>query len=144
MDLIAGKKCYYRGRYIPEGEHFSAPRQYARPLLAMKRAKRAPERSEATYSHRAIRETPERVDMVAYEPVNPERDTMDDTHQPVAFSPLDHDQDGRPGGSLPHDLPVLAGKNKAALLAIAEDEGVAIPEGATNREIRDAIEAARQ
>lgn len=133
MELIAGKRCYYRGRYIPEGDYFSAPRQYARPLIAMKRAKRAPERSEATYSHRAIRETPHTVDMVV----------ADEFDAPV-FSPFDRDQDVEPGGSLPHDPPSLTGKSKAALLAIAEDEGVAIEGGATNREIREAIEAARR
>lgn len=135
MDLIAGKKCYYRGRYVPEGEHFSAPRQYARPLIAMKRAKRAPERSEATYSHRAIRDTPHTVNMVV---ANAEE------FRATALHPFDRDRDGELGGSLPHDPPSLTGKSKAALLAIAEDEGVQIEDGATNREIRDAIEVARQ
>ena len=56
---------------------------------------------------------------------------------------LDHDNDGAPGGSEPHDPPALTGKNKAALLAIAEAEGVATEEGATNPQIVAAIEAAR-
>lgn len=60
-----------------------------------------------------------------------------------AIPQLDHDGDGEGGGSLPHDPPALTGKNKAALLAIADAEGVAIEDGATNAAIVDAIEAAR-
>lgn len=56
---------------------------------------------------------------------------------------LDHDSSGAPGGSEPHDPPALTGKNKAQLLAIAEAEGVATEDGATNAEIVAAIEAAR-
>lgn len=37
----------------------------------------------------------------------------------------------------------LTGKNKDQLLEIAADEGVEVPEGATNEQIRDAIEAKR-
>lgn len=59
------------------------------------------------------------------------------------LSPLDHDGDGHPGGSLPKVPPVLIGKNKKQLLAIAEDEGVDVPEGATNSAIIEAIEDAR-
>jgi hypothetical protein len=59
------------------------------------------------------------------------------------LSQLDHDGDGNPGGSVPHDPPALKGKNKAELLAIAEAEGVAVEEGATNKAIADAIEAHR-
>lgn len=40
--------------------------------------------------------------------------------------PLDHDGDGEPGGSLPHEPPALSGKTKAELLAIAQNEGVDI------------------
>lgn len=54
MDLIAGPKCFYRGRFIPEGTRFSAPRQYGRPLVAMKRARPAPETAPRTYSTRAV------------------------------------------------------------------------------------------
>lgn len=57
---------------------------------------------------------------------------------------LDHDHDGSSGGSLPHDPPALTGKNKAALLAVAEAEGAEIEEGATNAEIVAAIEARRE
>lgn len=42
------------------------------------------------------------------------------------------------------DLPVLAGKNKAALVKIAADEGVEIEDGATNADIVSAIELARE
>lgn len=41
------------------------------------------------------------------------------------------------------DRPGLTGKSKAKLLAIAEDEGVAVSDEMTNAEIRKAIEAAR-
>lgn len=74
MDLIAGKKCYYRGSYVPEGERFSAPRQYARPLLAMKRAKPAPQivqRAKRTYSTRAMPR--EATETVVMEPDFPQR-----------------------------------------------------------------------
>lgn len=86
MDLIAGCKCFYRGRTIPEGQRFTAPRQYARALLTMKRARIAPQTAPATYSHRAITQT-RRVDMQAERPV------------PAAFARFDHDSDGEPGGS---------------------------------------------
>lgn len=56
---------------------------------------------------------------------------------------LDHDDDGNPGGSNPLDPPALAGKNKAALLAIAADEGVTVADDATNKVITAAIEAKR-
>lgn len=56
---------------------------------------------------------------------------------------FDHDGDGKPGGSLPHDPPSLAGKNKAQLKSIARGEQVTIPRAATNRQIREAIEAKR-
>ncbi len=56
---------------------------------------------------------------------------------------LDHDGDGGPGGSEPHDPPSLSGKNKAELLAIAAEEGVTVADDATNKEIVAAIEAAR-
>lgn len=59
------------------------------------------------------------------------------------FAVFDHDGDGHPGGSLPAEPTALTGKNKAALLAIAEAEGVSIEEGATNAAIIEAIEAAR-
>jgi hypothetical protein len=57
--------------------------------------------------------------------------------------PLDHDFDGKEGGSLRADPPSLSGKNKAELLDIAEAGGVEIADGATNAEIVSAIEASR-
>lgn len=57
---------------------------------------------------------------------------------------LDHDGNGEAGGDLPDDPPALTGKNKAELLAIAEAEGVEVEDGATNEQIREAIEAARE
>lgn len=64
MELIAGKNCKYRGRTIPAGERFTAPRQFARVLLALKCAKRAPtltaaapKRKARTYSTRVIAQT---------------------------------------------------------------------------------------
>ena len=77
MDLIAGKNCQYRGKKVPHGTRFSAPRQFARALIGLKMARPAPETAPATYSHRAITQT-RRVDMHA----------------------LDHDGDGRKGGSI--------------------------------------------
>ncbi len=64
---------------------------------------------------------------------------------------LDHDHDGQPGGSEPHDPPALSGKTKAELLAIAADEGIDVEaiEGTgsggnvLNADIVAAIEAAR-
>lgn len=66
-------------------------------------------------------------------------------HAPKGFgaSPLDHDHDGKAGGSLPSDPPVLVGKTKAQLLSIAATEKVVVPDGATNAEITAAIEAKR-
>lgn len=57
---------------------------------------------------------------------------------------LDHDGDGEPGGSEPHEPPSLSGKNKAQLIAIAADEGVEVNESMTNAAITEAIEAARE
>lgn len=46
-------------------------------------------------------------------------------------------------GEAKKELPGLTNRSKAKLLKIADAEGVAIEEGATNPEIVDAIEAAR-
>ncbi|MDP5279912.1 hypothetical protein Q9Q95_13335 [Sphingomonas sp. DG1-23] len=61
----------------------------------------------------------------------------------VVGSAFDHDGDGQPGGSRPQRPAALTGKNKEQLLAIADAESVEVPEGATNDEIREAIEAKR-
>lgn len=61
----------------------------------------------------------------------------------VERNPLDHDGDGKPGGSEPHEPPALKGLNKKQLLKIAEAEGVEIEDGATNPAITAAIEAKR-
>jgi len=58
--------------------------------------------------------------------------------------PFDHDGDGKPGGSLPDSPVSLANKNKAELIKIAAAEGVEVEEGATNNDIKAAIEAARK
>ncbi len=60
-----------------------------------------------------------------------------------ASNPLDRDNDGNPGGSLPKDPPSLKGKTKAELLAIAADEGVDASEDMTVKDITAAIEARR-
>lgn len=56
---------------------------------------------------------------------------------------LDHDGNGEPGGSEPHEPPALSGKNKADLTAIAKAEGVTLDDGMTNAQIVAAIEEAR-
>lgn len=53
------------------------------------------------------------------------------------FSPAHDNEEGE-------RLPSLTGKNKADLLAIAEVEGVAIEDGATNADIVSAIELHRE
>lgn len=57
--------------------------------------------------------------------------------------PLDHDGDGRRGGSLPRRPAALSGLRKAELLAVATAEGVAVAPDATMAAIRRAIEVAR-
>ena len=58
--------------------------------------------------------------------------------------PLDHDENGKKGGSKPAEPVSLTGKNKAELLEIAKAEGVTVEEGATNADIASAIELARE
>ncbi len=60
------------------------------------------------------------------------------------YKPLDRDNDGKDGGSLPYDPPALSNKSKAELLAIAEREGVEIEDGATIPDIKAAIELKRE
>ncbi|TZG25586.1 hypothetical protein [Sphingomonas montanisoli] len=57
---------------------------------------------------------------------------------------LDRDGDGKPGGSKAAEPVSLTGKNKADLLDIAKAEGVTIEDGATNDDIKSAIELARE
>lgn len=83
MDLIATKRCFYR-RWREPGEKFTADRARGRALLQMKVVRVAPVTAPATYAHRAIRETPRRVDMQAAAP---------------AVSSFDHDASGKEGGS---------------------------------------------
>ena len=51
---------------------------------------------------------------------------------------------GAGGAPKSDEKPSLAGKNKEALLKIAADEGVEIEDGATNDDIRSAIELKRE
>ncbi|MFS0771045.1 hypothetical protein [Sphingomonas sp. 1P08PE] len=62
----------------------------------------------------------------------------------ISAGPLDHDEDGEKGGSKPDSPPALSGKTKAELLDIARAEGVEVEEGATNDDIRSAIELHRE
>ncbi|WP_439538688.1 hypothetical protein [Sphingomonas sp.] len=57
---------------------------------------------------------------------------------------LDHDGDGNPGGSKPHNPPGLTGKTKAQLVEIAEAEGVELEDDMTVADIRSAIELKRE
>lgn len=45
---------------------------------------------------------------------------------PANLAQLDHDNDGKPGGSKPHDPPALSGLSRADLEALAQSEGVLI------------------
>lgn len=58
--------------------------------------------------------------------------------------PLDHDGDGRRGGSLPRRPAALSGLRKTELLALAAVEGVAVAPGSTVAAIRRAIEVVRE
>lgn len=51
---------------------------------------------------------------------------------------------GGPAAGPSDDLPALSGKNKAELLQIAKDEGAEVEDGATNEDIRSAIELHRE
>lgn len=57
--------------------------------------------------------------------------------------PLDHDGDGKKGGSNVDNPPSLSGKNKAELLEIAAAEGVDATEEMTNAAIVELIELNR-
>lgn len=58
--------------------------------------------------------------------------------------PLDHDDNGEPGGSKPADPPALTGKPKAELIKIAKSEGAEIDDDMTNDDLRSAIELNRE
>lgn len=68
-----------------------------------------------------------------------EKDAIDETGEVG----LDRDGDGAAGGSRENEPPALTGRNKADLLEIAANEGVVVPEGATNKEIVALIESVR-
>ncbi len=57
---------------------------------------------------------------------------------------FDQDGDGKVGGSKSDEPSALAGKNKTELQAIAKAEAVAVPDNATNADIKTPIEAARK
>ena len=59
------------------------------------------------------------------------------------LSQLDHDGDGDPGGSRPHEPPALTGMLKTQLLEQAAAEGVEVTDAMTKAEIITAIEGAR-
>lgn len=57
--------------------------------------------------------------------------------------PLDHDGDGRKGGSEEYVPPALSGKTTAELEQIAADEGVDLTDASTNADRIEAIKKAR-
>ena len=65
---------------------------------------------------------------------------------PSSLSGIDHDGNGKPGGSLPADPPVLTGMRKDQLIAQAEKEGVIVEQikgtGANGNVLADDIRAA--
>lgn len=69
-----------------------------------------------------------------------EKQAIDETGE----AGLDRDDDGAAGGSLENEPPVLKGKNKAQLLAIAAEEGADVEDGATKADIVAAIELKRE
>jgi len=62
----------------------------------------------------------------------------------VKLAALDLDGDGNPGGSRQSLPPSLSNKTKAELIEIAKAEGVEIEDGATNDDIKSAIELHRE
>lgn len=117
--MIADRAFTYAGKVLKPGDEFMTFNHDHRILTAMGRAHIAPKVVGGAYSA----------------PVAP--------MQTKAPHPLDHDGDGKPGGSVPKSPVTLKGKNRAALLKIAEDEGVEIPADVTNGKIIALIEAAR-
>lgn len=79
-------------------------------------------------------------------------DTEADAGDNADLQQLDHDGDGEPGGSKPHEPPALSGMDREALEKQAEIEGVDVSKvegtGANGNvlvgDIRDAIEAKRK
>lgn len=69
-----------------------------------------------------------------------EKEAIDETGE----AGLDRDDDGAAGGSRENEPPVLKGKNKAQLLAIASEEGADIGDASTNADIVAAIELNRE
>lgn len=69
-----------------------------------------------------------------------EKEAIDETGE----AGLDLDDDGAAGGSRENEPPVLKGKNKAQLLAIASEEGADVGDAATNADIIAAIELNRE
>lgn len=69
-----------------------------------------------------------------------EKNAIDETNE----ANLDLDDDGAAGGSRENEPPVLKGKNKAQLLAIASAEGADVSDATTNADIVAAIELNRE
>lgn len=65
---------------------------------------------------------------------------------PSSLQQLDHDGDGQPGGSLPHEPPALSGMTKAQLAEQAIAEGIIVEQikgtGANGNVLADDIKAA--
>lgn len=85
----------------------------------------------------------ELLDRGCVELLTGERD-MGGASTPPRLPQLDHDGDGEPGGSKPHDPPALSGKTRKELFAIAKAEGVKVDAKWKNDLIVAAIEAARE
>lgn len=102
MDLIAQRAFRYRGRALVAGQPFSATRSHGRLLVALGRATvgtyEAPQPQPKSRARPAAAPAPDApVDTRSTPDQHGVNDKIDSSSRP---HPLDHDRDGRPGGSI--------------------------------------------
>lgn len=95
VDMIATKRLRYGTRRMKPGEAFEAHRGNAKKLVAIGKARYAT-RDMVAADTPAVREVEPQGGYRRYEPVDPRRNTIDDTHRPAEALADATDTDERP------------------------------------------------